>query len=465
VQDTKKAWLLLAARMVVFVIACCACLATRSHLSIADERAKLPNTAAGQCAAAHFDAFNSGNDRMMRAFLKEYRSISYLERNPVDKRLAYYQRLRGIFGQLNPLRITLSQDLQLTLLADAVKTEDAVVMRFQLERESRHHLAYVTFTGIDHFQVSDEYVAYVATRATPIDKTIRESTIQSVAQVLRDSYVYPMLGRQMADAFLQNQAEGRYADLTKAGKLADKLTEDALAISNDKHIWVEAQNPMIQESTDPVNRPVEELRRDNYHFRKVEVLPGNIGYIKFDMIHDDEEAKEIAATALAFVARCDALIFDLRDNIGGEWGAAELTLGHLFPGGTVFAHVYDRDGRRIDKRSTPDAIPGEAIGSGVVVYVLTSSQTGSAAEGFAYYLKHLGRATIVGEVTQGMAHPSKEVVVNDHFRVSVPFMRSETVITGTDWEGKGVVPQIEVTADRALETAVEDALRRMGNHK
>jgi hypothetical protein len=401
---------------------------------------------------------------MMRAFLEEYRSLSYLERNPVDKQLAFYQRIRGIFGQLTPMRITLSLDLQLTLLANAGKTDDALVMRFQLESESPHHLTFVTFTGIDHFQVSDEYVAYVATRAMPIDKTIRESTIQYVAQVLKDSYIYPELGRQMADAFLQNEAEGRYADLKKAGKLADKLTEDALAISNDKHIWVEAQNPTVQASTDPVNRPIAELRRDNYDFRKVEVLPGNIGYIKFDMIHDDEEAKEIAAAVLDSVAHCDALIFDIRDNIGGEWGAAELILGRLFPSGTVFAHVYDRDGRLIEERSTPDAIPKEAIDSGVLMYVLTSSRTGSAAEGFAYCLKHHGRATIVGEVTEGMAHPSKEVVVNDYFRVSVPFMRSENVITGTNWEGTGVVPQIEVTADRALETAVEDALRRIGNH-
>ena len=90
---------------------------------------------------------------------------------------------------------------------------------------------------------------------------------------------------------------------------------------------------------------------------------------------------------------------------------------------------------------------------------------GSAAEGFAYTLQSLSRATIVGEVTAGMAHPSEEVVINDYFRVSVPYRRSENAVTRTDWEGTGVVPQIQVAADRALKTAVEDARRKIGNRE
>jgi hypothetical protein len=75
----------------------------------------------------------------------------------------------------------------------------------------------------------------------------------------------------------------------------------------------------------------------------------------------------------------------------------------------------------------------------------------------------LDRATIVGEVTLGMAHPSREIVVNDYFRVSVPYLRSENVVTGTSFEGAGEVPTIKVAAARALEAAVEDALRQDSN--
>jgi C-terminal processing protease CtpA/Prc len=97
------------------------------------------------------------------------------------------------------------------------------------------------------------------------------------------------------------------------------------------------------------------------------------------------------------------------------------------------------------------------------VYVLTSTLTGSAAEGFAYTLKSFDRAIIVGEVTAGMAHPSKEIVINDYFRASIPYLRSENIVTGTSFERTGVIPQIRVAADSALEAAIEDAIERISS--
>ena len=444
----------------VCITSCCLLLGMSASQAVADEPAELPNTAAGRRAAAYFNAFNSGDTEVMQVFFQEHYSFEYLESHSLDKRSAYYQRFHDIFGRLTSLRVALSVALQITVLADATKTDNVLVMRFQLESEPPHRLAYVTFSGIENAEVAVQYVDYVATRTASISSALRSSTIQSVAQALKDQYVYPELGQKMADTLLRKQAEGRYDDARKSGALADALTEDALAVSNDKHIWVEAQNPMIQESSDPINRSVEELRQENYHIRKVEVLPGNIGYFKFEMIHDDKEALEIAAVALDSLAQCDVLIFDIRDNIGGEWGTANLILGYLLPGGTVFGYMYDRSGRRVEERTTPDSIPGQSFDSSVPVYVLTSNRTGSAAEGFAYTLKSMDRAIIVGEVTLGMAHPSKEIVVNDYFRVSVPYLRSENVVTKTNFEGTGVVPNVEVPADRALETAVEDGLRQ-----
>jgi hypothetical protein len=321
-------------------------------------------------------------------------------------------------------------------------------------------LAYVTFTGIDHADVPDEYVGYVATRAAPVGSELRGDTVASVARALDEAYVYSEVGRRMADTLLQRQARGAYSDLGKAGTLAERLTEDAQAVSGDLHVWVEAQNPMVQESTDPVNRGADQLRRDNFDFRESKVLPGNEGYIRFDMIHDEEEAQTILAAGLADLADCEALIVDLRENIGGEWGTAGLLLGYLLPGGSVVSRSFDREGTLIEERSVPDTIPGQPFGADVPVYVLTSERTGSAAEALAYTLKHMGRAKVVGEVTRGMAHPSEEIVVNDYFRVSVPFRRSEHVNTGTDWEGVGVMPDLEVSAADALDAALRDAGQR-----
>ncbi|MBI4263131.1 MAG: S41 family peptidase [Acidobacteria bacterium] len=92
------------------------------------------------------------------------------------------------------------------------------------------------------------------------------------------------------------------------------------------------------------------------------------------------------------------------------------------------------------------------------VYVLTSRRTFSAAEDFAYALKNLGRATIIGEVTGGGAHAGGPRRVHDHFFVFVPSARTTSPITGTDWEDTGVVPDIAVSAAKALAAAHLSAL-------
>jgi hypothetical protein len=364
---------------------------------------------------------------------------------------------------LTPAKVTDSLDLQTTVLVSASKTENTVVMRFQLEEQPPHKLSYITFSGIDRMDVPDEYVDYVATRATPVSDELRESTSSAVAQAIRDVYVYPELARSMADTLLHHQARGDYKGLKRTGALADKLTEDAVAVSNDLHVWVEAQNPMVQVSSDPVNRDASELRQDNFGLRDARLLSGNIGYVKFDMIIDNEEAKQAMVAALAKVTGCEALILDLRDNIGGEWGTAGVVLGYLLPAGSIVDRIFDRKGALVEERVVPYVIPGEAFDASMPVYVLTSEQTGSAAEALAYTLKHMGRATIVGVVTRGMAHPSQELVVNEYFRVSIPYLRSENVMTGTDWEGVGVIPDVEVSDGDALATAVREALRRIGS--
>jgi hypothetical protein len=101
----------------------------------------------------------------------------------------------------------------------------------------------------------------------------------------------------------------------------------------------------------------------------------------------------------------------------------------------------------------------------VPVFVLTSGFTFSAAEEFTYNLKHMGRATIVGETTGGGAHPvSPHEVKGYPLEVSLPFGRAINPITGSNWEGTGVEPHLAVAAemalDRAHRAALEELIRR-----
>ncbi len=65
------------------------------------------------------------------------------------------------------------------------------------------------------------------------------------------------------------------------------------------------------------------------------------------------------------------------------------------------------------------------------------------------------RATIVGEITGGGAHPQMPFSVGQGFVISIPFARSLNPVTKTDWESTGVVPDVKIEASAALSKAQE----------
>ncbi len=65
------------------------------------------------------------------------------------------------------------------------------------------------------------------------------------------------------------------------------------------------------------------------------------------------------------------------------------------------------------------------------------------------------RALIVGETTGGGAHPQMPFSVNQGFVMYIPFARSLNPFTHTDWEGTGVIPDVKISANKALIKAQE----------
>lgn len=95
------------------------------------------------------------------------------------------------------------------------------------------------------------------------------------------------------------------------------------------------------------------------------------------------------------------------------------------------------------------------------MYVLISAFTFSGGEEFCYNLKALGRATLVGETTRGGAHPTDQFPITPTLEITVPVARSINPITGTNWEGTGVEPDVAVPADQAMDVAYRQALQHV----
>lgn len=301
-----------------------------------------------------------------------------------------------------------------------------------------------------------------------IDAAMRAQTIEVLLKDLNDSYVFPETAKKI-EIDIQNRLKNKeYDQITSAKQFSEKLTEDLQAISKDKHMRVrfspqpipvraKRNEPTAEEKADYENF----LKRINYGFEKVERLQGNVGYIDLRGFTDPELGAETVAAAMNFVANTDALIFDLRQNGGGDPAMVALICSYLFGDKPVHLNsLYWRDGNKTEDFYTKATVAGKKYGD-KDVYVLTSNRTFSGAEEFSNNLKTLKRATIVGETTGGGANPGGMFRLNEHFGVFIPTGRAINPITKTNWEGTGVAPDIAVSKELALKTAYLLALNKV----
>ncbi|MGH3303839.1 MAG: S41 family peptidase [Streptosporangiaceae bacterium] len=82
-------------------------------------------------------------------------------------------------------------------------------------------------------------------------------------------------------------------------------------------------------------------------------------------------------------------------------------------------------------------------------------------EDFCYPLQALGRAQLIGETTGDGAHPKGTRPLSPTMAISVPFARSVNPVTGTNWEGTGVVPDVSAAAAEAYDVAYGTTLRHV----
>jgi C-terminal processing protease CtpA/Prc len=302
---------------------------------------------------------------------------------------------------------------------------------------------------------------------TTIDAAARTQVIESLVKNLNDSYVFPETAKKMETDVRNRMKNKEYEQITSARAFAAKLTEDLQAVSRDKHLRVRYSHqaiPVRAERNEPSAQEREEYRRrlqlNNYGFVKVENLQGNIGYIDFRGFTDPELGAETVAAAMNFVANTDALIFDMRQNGGGNPAMVALVCSYLFGEKPVHLNsLYWRKENRTEEFWTKPNVLGKKY-LDKPVYVLTSNYSFSGAEEFTYNLKNLKRATIVGETTGGGAHPGGMVRLSDHFGAFIPIGRAISPITKTNWEGTGVEPDVKVSKEVALKTAYLMALNK-----
>ncbi|MEE1788982.1 S41 family peptidase [Streptomyces sp. SP17BM10] len=287
--------------------------------------------------------------------------------------------------------------------------------------------------------------------------TTHEAILDAALDRITAGYVFPDRTAAIEATIRGRQAEGAYEGLEER-ELCERVTADLQSACPDKHLrllWSEEPQPMDEEPEEVARERFERYARENnYGVRRVEQLDGNIGYLDLRMIAPAEPGGPAFAAAMQLLAPTDALIVDLRQCSGGAPEGVQLWCSYFFAGDEVHLNdIYERKTGVTRQYWTLGHLAAPRYLDRRVV-VLTSGFTFSGGEELAYNLKALKRATLVGETTRGGAHPTARVPVAPHVMVTVPTARSINPVTGTNWEGVGVVPEVEVPAEDALETAL-----------
>ncbi len=408
-----------------------------------------PETPAGQALASWLEAFNSADETLPKAYIEKYQPTG-----PVGLEMSFRQRTGG----LDLTGIHISEPLHIEFLVKERASGTRAIGELTLDGS---HPPRITGLGYLALPAGDPPVLGFS-----IDAQTRNRVIDHAIEQLQDSYVSPELARQMGEALRHHQKHGDYNAITDGLELAQLLTMHMGEVSHDKHLTVRFVPTRLPDSLDAPPDAQQQARnqrmmqRSNCAFDKVEILPKNIGYMKFNFFRSPADCSQTAIAAMGFIANADALIFDLRENGGGDPAMIALICSYLFDQPTHLNDIWNRKANFTTQWWTLPYIPGKRLPN-IPVYVLTSSRTFSGAEEFSYDLQSLKRATIVGEVTGGGAHPVSAQRIDDRFFIVVPIAKAINPVTKTNWEGTGVKPDIAVAASDALATAQKLASEKL----
>lgn len=311
--------------------------------------------------------------------------------------------------------------------------------------------------------------APVASAQELTQQQVAELCVKSAAAV-ETHYVLAEKKKPIA-AFLADRCRSaEYAKIKTPVELVEILTADLQKASGgDKHLYVQfiGGKGETKQNFDPVAWERQEREREkkkNFGLTEIQILERGVGYLKIEEFMNPDRGIHAAAAAMKFLEATDAMIIDVRGNKGGYAGLTEYFVSHYFPetptlvSTTLFA---DKNIIPREVHTSPFVFGRRRVGE--PLYILIDRRTASAAEFFAYTLQAFKKAVVVGEPSGGGAHMNSFYDLNYGFRISISTGAPINAVTKTNWEGKGVQPDIACNPQQAKETALQDYQKKLSS--
>lgn len=271
----------------------------------------------------------------------------------------------------------------------------------------------------------------MAAQASTIDSNVRRDVVAKLSDALRDTYIFPDVGEKAAEKISASLAAGAYDKLADPGAFAARLSADVAAIAHDKHMSVSSMRGPPPSAGGPVGA----MPRSEAGVVRADRLAGDVGYIEVIGFPPLPAFKPILDKAMSALKGSHALIIDARRNMGGSPDAVGYFVSYLIPPDRSI-EINDIVSRvpktKTFDRKKFDSEPTAVNFANIPVYVLTSKNTFSGGEEFAYDVQTHKLGKIVGEITGGGANPTGPADLGHGFVATIPWGRAENPVTKTN---------------------------------
>lgn len=287
-------------------------------------------------------------------------------------------------------------------------------------------------------------ISIVAQEKKQLTNTETDALIIQLAANLQQTYFDTEKAKELSTVLKQKLKKKELYNIP-CDSLTKKLTLLLREKTNDIHFYVGQHVPEKEQPKQYFNGG----------FTEVKIMGHNIGYIKWERCIADDEAFKKIKSALVFLEGVDYLIIDISTNPGGDGRS----------GGFINQHLYEDPAYQnlLLKKCVGETswyqseVPYNYSDApkfySTPLYIITSRNTGSAAEYFAFIGQETKRATILGATTAGAGNPVTMVTIGNFF-VYIPICEIKTQ-EGKSIEAKGVVPDVQLSSDNWLNETIE----------
>lgn len=307
-----------------------------------------------------------------------------------------------------------------------------------------------------------------ASKPIPIELNEVHEMVKNLADSIAVNYTDAKKAPFLKEKLLTELKDGNFNQFTKKQAVASHLSKVLRTWSNDNHF-----NILLAGQRKKMPRSYNHFSDQNYFFEKMERLNGNIAYIKFDRFIPPANAGSLVTSAMLFAANSNAVIIDLRDNMGGSPQTVAMLAGFFLKKPTL---ININDTRATGVKQETWSVETDVIINStnqkittadleklkdLPIYILTSDYTYSAAEMFSSSLQGHKRAKVIGEKTGGGGHGIRPFKIAQGFTAFIPFNSHYHPITKKGWEVVGIQPDIPCVASDALRVAQISILKEL----